>query len=227
MLGRVRRERGLQTVELGRPPRVRSDAGGDDHAFRRDRVAVVQRDAKRSRPRLDPSDAAAVQRVGDFALHPPPVADEIVQPHRPRQRDAPRPFILVEREFAVRVRDVGALPVRAEEHPGGHLALPEGHAFAENVRFHAPDRSQMSGRREPVRACTYDRYPARQSCHWTLPCEWTATSSVAGCRTQTSPSHLDARTFGSTPSQSGSGCSRVAHAISAAGRFAPARCEKG
>ena len=157
VLDGVRHEPRAERVEQRRPVGEGGDPGGDDHAARAHRLAVLELEDEPVAVRLHAADGAVVEAGHGPALEPAAVVDEAVQRHRRAERLLRVVAIVVEGEAAAGVRQVARDPRRAQEHAGGHVALPEGHRRAEDADVQAVDGPEVRRGAQPVRARADDR----------------------------------------------------------------------
>src|SRR5579872_4867163 len=105
---------------------------------------------------FDAFDPASIEIGNDSVLEPMAITDERIERHWRRELFPGTGPEIFEFEAADGIRYITGVPCRAEQHPLGHLLLPELHRLAEDHGFDASP-PQMSRRCKPIGSCTNDR----------------------------------------------------------------------
>src|SRR5439155_1776422 len=91
------------------------------------------REPKTCRRRLNLSHIPLVNVRYRYALKPLPIAYEGLKGDGSWQLRTQLGLVRIKGQDVRWVRDMGGIPYRTQEHPGGHVVFPEFHGFAEDV----------------------------------------------------------------------------------------------
>src|SRR5262249_12367911 len=112
-------------------------------------------------PTLDPDHMALIEVGECLALEPLPIGDKFLQGQRLGQRPALACLIAIQRQGALRIRNMRARPRGSRPHTPWHLAIPDVHRLAKDPPL-PPGGPQMSRHCHAVR-------PGSNHCELTTP----------------------------------------------------------